>query len=407
MMNVTADSLTRNDQVVISSDELPYLVDAVLDTPNGRVRVTYSSGDTVEYAAKDEVSIVGEPDPEVMVGTPRLDSLAASGTGEVFDGIRLADGHVLTLKVGPGAEAAEVFLFPGLTAPDTEAWENEDQWEVWLTGGEFGDGSLYLDVPVEAVRDLIVQHGGEHENQEAPYAPEVQVVTTPRFDRLAAIGTGPAVERVHLADGQGIAIRTRPGADTVAEVFVSGAMTIPGIEAGESVKRLDGWLTVGRLVERRCYLDVPVEAVHALIVRHGGEHADQGPSWTIPATADGLTPQQRDALAEIADLRGRFKDGYSAEDIRTVFSRIYDAGGPYLVCVWDYADEAGFGGNSQFYVEDDNGDFHEAQPDVHQWLSGQQETPEPFVGWVGAPATPIDYSVSDDFHNYGRVDRSE
>ncbi|MCX4411648.1 hypothetical protein OG840_61905 [Streptomyces sp. NBC_01764] len=109
----------------------------------------------------------------MTISTPRLDSLTAGGTNEVFDGIRLADGHVLTLKVGPGAETAdEVFLLPGLSAPDTEAWEREDQWEVWLTGGEFGDGSLYLEVPVDAVRDLIVQHGGEHENQEAPYAPE-------------------------------------------------------------------------------------------------------------------------------------------------------------------------------------------------------------------------------------------
>ncbi|WP_374987211.1 hypothetical protein [Streptomyces fradiae] len=109
----------------------------------------------------------------MTISTPRLDSLTAGGTNEVFDGIRLADGHVLALKVYPGAETAEeVFLYAGLTAPDTEAWVSEDQWEVWLTGGEFGDGSLYLDVPVEAVRDLIVQHGGEHENQEPPKAPE-------------------------------------------------------------------------------------------------------------------------------------------------------------------------------------------------------------------------------------------
>ncbi|MFJ8896735.1 hypothetical protein ACIRCZ_19290 [Leifsonia sp. NPDC102414] len=108
----------------------------------------------------------------MTISTPRLDSLTAGGTNGVFDGIRLADGHVLTLNVGPGAEVAEVFLFPGLEAPDTEAWENEDDWEIWLTGGEFGDGSLYGDVPVEAVRALIVEHGGEHENQEGPYAPE-------------------------------------------------------------------------------------------------------------------------------------------------------------------------------------------------------------------------------------------
>ncbi|MGW0188128.1 hypothetical protein ACWDV7_20485 [Streptomyces sp. NPDC003362] len=102
-----------------------------------------------------------------MTSTPRLDSITASGTNYVFDRIRLADGRALTLKTQPGADfAEEVFLFPGLTAPDTEAWENEDRWEGWLTGGELGEGGLFLDVPVQAVRELIEQHGGEHEDQE-------------------------------------------------------------------------------------------------------------------------------------------------------------------------------------------------------------------------------------------------
>ncbi|MFE3601391.1 hypothetical protein [Streptomyces sp. NPDC059142] len=107
--------------------------------------------------------------------------------------------------------------------------------------------------------------------------------STPRLDRIAADGTGPTLDRIHLADDQGIAIRIVPGTDTVAEVFVSPGVTVPGAEARKSVTRLDAWLTVGRLVERRCYLDVPVETVRALIARHGGEHADQGPGWTIPA----------------------------------------------------------------------------------------------------------------------------
>jgi hypothetical protein len=55
---IAADSLTRNDRVVISADELPYLVDMVTDMPNGGVCVTYSSGDTVEYAAGEQVAVV-------------------------------------------------------------------------------------------------------------------------------------------------------------------------------------------------------------------------------------------------------------------------------------------------------------------------------------------------------------
>ncbi|MFD3889987.1 hypothetical protein [Streptomyces microflavus] len=53
-----ADSLMRNDRVVISADELPYLVDVVANMPDGGVRVTYSSGDTVDYAAGQQVAVI-------------------------------------------------------------------------------------------------------------------------------------------------------------------------------------------------------------------------------------------------------------------------------------------------------------------------------------------------------------
>ncbi|MEV4042781.1 hypothetical protein [Streptomyces sp. NPDC049744] len=55
---LAADLLTRNDRVVRNADELPYLVDAVEDMPNGKVHVTYSSGDIVEYAAGEEVAVL-------------------------------------------------------------------------------------------------------------------------------------------------------------------------------------------------------------------------------------------------------------------------------------------------------------------------------------------------------------
>ncbi|GAA2967885.1 hypothetical protein [Kitasatospora cinereorecta] len=233
-----------------------------------------------------------------MTSTPRLDSLAAGGTNGVYDGIRLADGHMLTLVIHPGADRAEsVFLYPGLTAPDTEAWENEDWLEDWLTGGS-GE-TTYGDVPVEAVRELIVAHGGEHENQEAP---------------------------------QG-----------------------------------------------------------------GAEKTDE--AETAEASPDPLT--------QLAELHGTFERGYSADDVRSVFGRIADEGGPYLVCVWEYADEYGFGGNSEFYAEGEDGDLFEVQPDIHRWLSGQQETPGPLDTWVCAPVTePTEFPVSDDFHNYARADRT-
>lgn len=53
---MNASDLVRNDRVEIHSDELPYLVDHVEDTPSGGVLVTYSSGDVIEYAAGDMVT---------------------------------------------------------------------------------------------------------------------------------------------------------------------------------------------------------------------------------------------------------------------------------------------------------------------------------------------------------------
>ncbi|MFF4699891.1 hypothetical protein [Streptomyces chattanoogensis] len=225
----------------------------------------------------------------------RLDSIAASGTNHIFKSIRLADGHALTLNTQPGADHAdEVCLPPGLTAPDTEAWENQDQWEEWLTGGNLGGGGgLFLDVPIQAIRNLIKQHGGEHENQES---------------------NEPRPDPEHETDEQ----------------------AAPNL------------------------------------------------------------------LTRLADLRGRFNDGYTADDVRSVFGRISNEGGPYLVCLWDNADEYGFDGNSQFYAETE-GAFYEISPDIHQWLSGAQETPGPVETWVCAPvAEPFEFAVSDDFHNYAR-----
>ncbi|MFC7872003.1 hypothetical protein ACFUS2_12755 [[Kitasatospora] papulosa] len=116
----------------------------------------------------------------------------------------------------------------------------------------------------------------------------------------------------------------------------------------------------------------------------------------------------RSLPAELRDLHGRFADGYSADGIRSVFGRIEAAGGPFLVCVWDYADEYGFGGNSQFYAETEEGEHFEVSPDIHQWLSGELEIPGPMSTWVCAPVSePTDYPVSDDFHNYARTDRTD
>jgi hypothetical protein len=67
---------------------------------------------------------------------------------------------------------AAVYLWPGLDAPEGDGWENEDQWELWLTAGDSdqADGRLFYEVPVVDVRALIEEHGGEHTDQTHPDA---------------------------------------------------------------------------------------------------------------------------------------------------------------------------------------------------------------------------------------------
>jgi hypothetical protein len=55
---IPAASLGRNYQVIIDPDDHPYLVDSVSELPDGGVRVTYSSGDIIEYTPDAVVNIL-------------------------------------------------------------------------------------------------------------------------------------------------------------------------------------------------------------------------------------------------------------------------------------------------------------------------------------------------------------
>ncbi|WP_327286661.1 hypothetical protein [Streptomyces sp. NBC_01205] len=114
--------------------------------------------------------------------TARLNRIAAAGTDHGFVTIRLADDRTLNVKAEPASTILEeVYLSPGITVPDTEAWENEDDLELFLNGETCG-GSVYLDVPIEAVRDLIQQHGGEHADQDNVDFPPVDYQIHPLND---------------------------------------------------------------------------------------------------------------------------------------------------------------------------------------------------------------------------------
>lgn len=76
-------------------------------------------------------------------------------------------------------------------------------------------------------------------------------------------------------------------------------------------------------------------------------------------------------------------DGYDADDVNRVFDRLEEATGLSLVCVWEYFDSFGVGGNSQFFVALEDDRFHEVAGDLWQWLNGDPHSFHP--GRTGIP----------------------
>jgi hypothetical protein len=266
---------------------------------------------------------------------------------------------------------------------------------------------------------------------------------TPQLDRLAADGTGPTYGRVHLADGQGIAVMTRPGAKIVTVAIVSRGVAAP---KGARTARpgLDAWLTTGRLVQRHCYEGVPIDALRALIAQHGGEHADQGPSWSIPYEegialpdhpegdrSEGARETAKDAMARtLADewsITAHLNDESMIGDASNswlVVGRDQDRqgfpdmdGAPYIVLyLYNEAEDeitveraptggdawhlvVGDGTGSEFtYLTHPADDVRACAEDVAPLLT------LPLDSWVTAPAAEsIEVPVGDGFHDYART----
>jgi hypothetical protein len=108
----------------------------------------------------------------------------------------------------------------------------------------------------------------------------------------------------------------------------------------------------------------------------------------------------------IGDLRGYMVDGYDSDDVNRVFDRLEEATGLTLVCVWEYFDSAGVGGNSQFYISLEDDRLHEVAGDLWEWLNGDPEcgstpvTPGAPAAWIGARADfAAGFEYDDGRHN--------
>ena len=80
------------------------------------------------------------------------------------------------------------------------------------------------------------------------------------------------------------------------------------------------------------------------------------------------------------ELAGRFSDGYTSDDIDVAIDRIRDATGVTLICVWEYFDDYGFGGNSELLLVDGVA-VHEVEGDLWAWWSTDPAAPD-------APSSP-------------------
>lgn len=109
-------------------------------------------------------------------------------------------------------------------------------------------------------------------------------------------------------------------------------------------------------------------------------------------------------------LAGCMYLGYTPEDVNRVLGILSQASGLRLVCVWAFCDACGYGGDSDFYIEDERSQtlLHLAG-NLWAWLSespGDSAFPagpgHPST-WIGPPVTEFAFKAiagGDDFHNY-------
>ncbi len=93
---------------------------------------------------------------------------------------------------------------------------------------------------------------------------------------------------------------------------------------------------------------------------------------------------------QLDDLAGCFRDGYDSDDIQRVFARVHEQTGVWLLCVWEYFDDIGYGGDSEFFLISGSGSVHELDGQLWPWLWGGSDEapggPGSPESWVGAPA---------------------
>jgi hypothetical protein len=106
---------------------------------------------------------------------------------------------------------------------------------------------------------------------------------------------------------------------------------------------------------------------------------------------------------DFEDLAGIFRDGYDSYDINRVFGIIDDRTDKRVECVWEFFDNYGYGGTSEFYLIE-NGVAFELIGGLRPWLYGGRDEVANGPGhpgtWKGKRAD-FDYAetAGDGWHN--------
>ncbi|MFR9753922.1 hypothetical protein ACL02S_23185 [Nocardia sp. 004] len=107
-----------------------------------------------------------------------------------------------------------------------------------------------------------------------------------------------------------------------------------------------------------------------------------------------------------AELRGSLAAGHTPEKANAILGQISDLAGVRVICVWDHIDADGFGGHSNFYIEDNEDEtILELSGDLRAWLTENPDSPDcPATSgnpstWFGSAAAEL--TAEDIAHNDG------
>lgn len=107
--------------------------------------------------------------------------------------------------------------------------------------------------------------------------------------------------------------------------------------------------------------------------------------------------------ASLTNYERCFSDGYDEDDINDVLGRIQELTGTTIMCLWEFFDHLGYGGDSELFVLDD-GALYTLEGGLWPWmLDGTSEAPNgpgTPVTWKGQPTGHVAHEFhGDNQHN--------